>query len=101
MQIQNKPTWEVQQSQEGIIAEAEYEREDTSQGLCSFCGHETWHCSHGGHGFSWEEFHEWETKFGKSREMTAKNRKLILQFIPENAGIPNEMPTIDLEEEAW
>ena len=25
MQTKNKPTWETQQSQEGIIAEAEYE----------------------------------------------------------------------------
>lgn len=55
----------------------------TKNGMCSFCGHETWHCSHGGHGFSWKEFHEWEVEFGKSKEMTAEVRNLILQFIPE------------------
>ena len=30
METQNKPTWEVQQSQEGIIAEAEWEENQPS-----------------------------------------------------------------------
>lgn len=31
MQTKNKPTWEVQQSQEGIVAEAEYEPEEKGE----------------------------------------------------------------------
>ena len=30
METKNKPTWETQQSQEGIIAEAEYEKKESS-----------------------------------------------------------------------
>ena len=54
-----------------------------SNGICSFCGHETWHCSHGGHCFSWDEFYTWEQNFGKSKEMTKETRKLIKKFIPD------------------
>jgi hypothetical protein len=38
MQIQNKPTWEIQQSQEGIKQEAEYEAEKTLAQINSIGG---------------------------------------------------------------
>lgn len=57
----------------------------TEQPICSFCGHETWNCSHGGHCFSWNEFNAWQAKFGESEEMTPRIRKLINNFVPEEA----------------
>jgi len=37
-----------------------------TQSHCSFCGRETWACSHGGHCYSEKERKQWELNFGKS-----------------------------------
>lgn len=117
MQTKNKPTWEVQQSQEGIIAEAEYEAEKTLTQINSIggCGCDSDIRAFLSDGTSVQldayadsEIPQHRNCFGylahdgRSVFCTKCNKTLFsLGEISESAGIPKEMPTLDLEEETW